>query len=68
MSEKETKKKINKRKMTIAQVIGLWVLVIGSGLFWGGVAVGTNVTLNSIAEKEQIKTQAIEEYKASLKN
>lgn len=70
MSEKETKKtkKVTKGKFTKLQVIGLWVLVIGSGLFWGGVAVGTNVTLNSITEKEQIKTQAIEEYKASLKN
>lgn len=67
MSEKK-QPKINKAKFTKLQVIGLWVLIIGSGLFWGGVTVGTQATLDSLAEKEQLKTQAVEEYKASLSN
>lgn len=61
-------KKSTKGKFTQLQVIGLWVLIIGSSLFWGGVWVGTQATLNSISEREQVKAQAIEEYKSSLKN
>lgn len=65
MSEKQTKnKKVNIVKM---QVIALWVLVAGSLLFWGGVAVGTQATLNSQAREEALKAQAIEEYKSTLK-
>lgn len=60
--------KTTKAKFTSLQVAGLWVLIIGSGLFWGGVWVGTQATLNSINEREQVKAQAIEEYKASLKS
>lgn len=64
MAEKKNNK-INKGKFTQLQVIVLWVLIIGSGLFWGGVAVGTEATLNSQAKEQEIKTQAIEAYKAT---
>lgn len=66
MAEKKNNK-VNKGKLTQLQVIGLWVLIIGSGLFWGGVAVGTQATLNSIANEEAVKAQAVEAYKATLK-
>lgn len=66
--EKDVKKKSNKGKFTKAQVIGLWVLIIGSGLFWGGVAVGTQATLNSQAQEAQVKAQAIQEYQESLRS
>lgn len=59
--------KINTAKMTKLQVIGLWVLVAGSILFWGGVYIGTQATLASQSEQATIKSQAVEEYKASLK-
>lgn len=57
--------KTTKAKFTTLQVAGLWVLIIGSGLFWGGVAVGTQATLNSQAQEAQVKAQAVEEYKAT---
>lgn len=60
-------KKINRAKMTKLQVIGLWVLIAGSTLFWGGVYVGTQATLASQNEQATIKSQAVEEYKQSLK-
>ena len=41
-------------------------LVFGLLLFWGGVAVGTQATLNSQAHEAQIKTQAVEDYKKSV--
>lgn len=67
MSEKK-QPKINKAKMTKLQVIGLWVLIIGSSLFWGGVYTGTQLTVNGQAHEASLKAQAVEEYKASLKN
>lgn len=66
MAEKKNVK-INKAKFTQLQVAGLWVLIIGSALFWGGVWVGTQATLNSQAREQEVKTQAIEAYKAELK-
>ena len=66
---KETKT-TNKTKSTgkwdKSQRLGFWVLIIGLALFWGGYAFGTQATLNGIAEREQVKAQAIEDYKASL--
>lgn len=66
MSEKKQNKtkKVNYTKL---QVIGLWVLVGGLILFWGGVYVGSQATLASQANEAQIKSQAIEDYKAELK-
>jgi hypothetical protein len=61
----EATKKINKNKWTKAQAIGFWVLLAGLSLFWGGVAVGSYATQNSINERESLKAQAVEEYKAS---
>lgn len=66
MAEKKNNK-INKGKFTKLQVIGLWVLIIGSGLFWGGVAVGTQATLNSQAQTAKVQQEAVEAYKAELK-
>lgn len=70
MSEelKTKKSKSTKGKFTQLQVIGLWVIIIGSILFWGGVAVGSYATQNSINEREATKTQAVEAYKATLKD
>lgn len=62
--EKTTKKKVNYTK---AQAYGLWGLILSLALFWGGVAVGTQWTLNMQAQEEQVKAQAIEAYKATLK-
>lgn len=66
MSEKkQTKnKKVNIAKL---QIIALWVLIAGSLLFWGGVAVGTQATLNSQAREQALKAQAVEEYKLTSK-
>ena len=63
--EKTTKKNVQ-GKWTKAQAYGFWCLIIGLALFWGGVAVGSSATMNSIHEKESLKTQAVEEYKAEL--
>ena len=60
----KSKKKIN---WTKAQVIGFWSVVIILVTFWGGTIVGTQATLNSQANEAQVKTQAVEEYKATLK-
>lgn len=65
MPDQKKNKKLN---MTKLQVIGLWSLLVGMGLFWGGVAVGTQLTLNAQAQEANVKAQAIEEYKASLNN
>ena len=64
--EKEAKKTKSTGKWDKSQRLGFWVLIIGLTLFWGGYALGTQATLSSIAEREQVKAQAIEEYKASL--
>lgn len=68
MSQETKKPKINKAKWTKLQLVGFWVLITGSLLFWGGVYVGTQSTLNAQAHEQSIKTQAIEAYKAELKN
>jgi hypothetical protein len=60
----EATKKGKKFKWTTAQAVGFWVLLAGLSLFWGGVAVGTQATLNSISEREAIEANAIEAYKA----
>jgi len=60
---KKNKKKVN---MTVAQLIGFWSLVVLIATFWFGTFVGTQATLNSQANEAQVKTQAIEEYKAEL--
>ena len=59
----KTTKKVNWSK---AQILGFWSLVIILAAFWGGVTVGTQATLASQAREEQVKTQAIEAYKAEL--
>lgn len=69
----ETKKqnKKNTGKWDKSQKVGFWVLIVGLSLFWGGVYVGTQSTLSSINEREQVKVQAVEAYKAEqaeLKN
>jgi len=64
-----TPKKVTKStagKWTKAQAYGFWCLIIGLALFWGGVGVGSAATQNSINERESLKTQAVEEYKAEL--
>lgn len=53
-------------KWTKAQAYGFWCLIIGLALFWGGVGVGSTATQNSINERESIKSQAVEAYKAEL--
>jgi len=60
----KNKKKIN---WTVAQVVGFWAIVIILVTFWGGTIVGTQATLNSQANEAQVKTQAVEDYKATLK-
>ena len=50
-----------------SQKVGFWVLIVGLSLFWSGVYVGTQSTLSSINEREQVKAQAVEDYKATLK-
>lgn len=66
MSEATTKKstKSTAGKWTRAQAYGFWCLIIGLALFWGGVGVGSYATQNSINEREALKTQAVEAYKA----
>jgi len=68
MSEeiKKTTKKQVQGKWTKAQAIGFWVLIGSMILFWGGVSIGSYATQNSINEKEALKTQAVESYKAEL--
>lgn len=68
MSEeiKKTTKKNGQGKWTKAQAIGLWVLVGSMILFWGGVAIGGSAMQNGIKEREALKTQAVESYKAEL--
>jgi hypothetical protein len=61
---KSTKKKVN---WTATQLVGFWSLIILLSTFWAGTYVGTQATLNSQAESAKIKTQAVEDYKASLK-
>jgi len=63
--EKTTKKNVQ-GKWTKAQAIGFWVLIGSLLLFWGGVGVGSYATQNSINEREALKTQAVESYKAEL--
>jgi len=63
--EKTTKKNVQ-GKWTKAQAIGFWVLIGSMILFWGGVAIGSYAMQNSINEKEALKTQAVESYKAEL--
>ena len=64
MSKEVKSKKVNMAKL---HIIGLWTLVIGATLFWGGVYVGSKAALNLQNKEAQVKTQAIEEYKATLK-
>jgi flagellar basal body-associated protein FliL len=65
----ETKKPKNKKKVNLAkiQLIGFWAIVILSATFWFGTFIGTQATLNSQANEAQVKTQAVEAYKATLK-
>lgn len=62
----KTTKKAVQGKWTKAQAYGFWCLIIGLALFWGGVGVGSSATQNSINEREALKTQAVESYKAEL--
>lgn len=64
--KKVNKSKSTQGKWTKAQAYGFWCLIIGLALFWGGVAVGGSAAMNSVHEKETLKTQAVEEYKAEL--
>ncbi len=66
MSEelKKTKKTKKQVKWAKLQLIGLYGVIIISATFWFGTYVGTQATLNSQANEAQIKTQAVESYKA----
>lgn len=60
---KTTKKKVNK------QVAIGWVaiaIITVQAIFGAGLWFGTQATLNSQAHEEQVKTQAVEAYKAEL--
>lgn len=64
MSEKTHKKKTN---WTKAQLLGFWGLVVVLATFWFGTYVGTQATLSSQAHEAEVKAQAVEEYKSTLK-
>lgn len=66
MTDKTKTIKTKKPNWTKAQLIGFWSLAIILLAFWGGVAVGTQATLSSQANEAKVKTQAVEDYKASL--
>lgn len=69
MSEiKTTKSKNKSNKFDNLQRIGFWGLIIVSLAFWTGVYLGNTAAQTKVAEQEQIKTEAIEDYKASLKD
>lgn len=68
MSEPTQKKstKSTAGKWNTAQRVGFWALLIGLSLFWSGFGIGGTVAQNSINEREAIKVQAVEAYKAEL--
>jgi len=51
-------------KWTKVQLAGFWSLIVILGSFWAGTYIGTQATLNSQAHEAQVKSQAIQEYKA----
>lgn len=65
-STKKVTTKATNGKWTKAQAYGFWCLIIGLALFWGGVGVGSSATQNAIIERESVKSQAVEAYKAEL--
>lgn len=60
---KKNRKKVN---WTKAQLLGFWSLVIIAATFWAGVWFGQQSMIQSQAKEAEIKTQAIEAYKAEL--
>jgi len=65
-STKKVTTKSAKAKWTQAQTLGFWFLLTALIMFWGGVTIGSYSTDNSYKERETIKSQAVEEYKAEL--
>ena len=63
-NEKKTKKKLN---WTKAQLTGIYIVLVIGATFWFGTYVGTQATLNSQANDAKMQTQAVEDYKATLK-
>lgn len=69
MSEPTSKKVTKKQaqgKWTQAQTLGFWFLLTALIMFWTGVVLGSYSTENGHKEREAIKTQAVEAYKAEL--
>lgn len=62
-SKNKGKKKLN---WTKAQIYGLWGTAIVLTAFWTGVYFGGQGILAGQAKENQVKTQAVEAYKASL--
>ena len=65
---KEVKSKSSKKfNWTKAQLLGLYGIAIIALSFWSGVYLGQKALLNGQAQENAAKTQAVEEYKATLK-
>lgn len=61
------KNKKSNGKWTRVQLVGFWSMIVLMATFWFGTFVGTQATLNSQAHEAQVKSQAVEEYKTTLK-
>lgn len=68
MSENIKPSKVKKgAKWDAVQRIGFWAMIIIPAAFWFGVYCGNTAAVNAQNERDSIKTQAIQEYQASLK-
>jgi len=67
MPETNTPKTKKNPKWTKIQVLALWFLVAIQLSFWAGVVGGQYVLQQSHDKIEQVKTEAVAEYQASLK-
>lgn len=68
MSQEKKQNKTKNEKWSKLQTTGFWVLIAGLTLFWSGVYFGTQATLASQAHEANLKSQAVQEYKASLES
>ena len=66
MTNKEKAAKKSKALWTKAQLYGFWALIVLGLTFWAGVWFGNQAVLTSQAKENQIKAQAVEQYKAEL--
>jgi len=66
-NEKTPNTKKNKAAWNKAQIIGLWFIIITSVSFWSGVYLGQMQMTLSNNNVDAAKTQAVEDYKATLK-